>query len=95
MDALLALEEGGVTSARCLNRLRLIRQAAGNTPQAREFSERFDAAERALAASCNPPGDYGRETRTDVPALPNEQIAGSPWLNPEAPRNASGCTLPL
>ena len=50
-DVLPALE-GGVTSMRCLNRLRLVRQAAGNTAGAQEFCERFDAVEQALAASC-------------------------------------------
>ena len=46
MDVLPAIE-GGVTSIRCLNRLRLVRQAAGNTAGAEEFCERFDAVERA------------------------------------------------
>ena len=49
MDALLALE-GGVTSIRCLNRLRLVRRAAGNAAGADDFCERFDVIERALAA---------------------------------------------
>src|SRR6266704_921376 len=40
MDVLPALE-GGVTSMRCLNRLRIVRQAAGNTTGAREFCDRF------------------------------------------------------
>ena len=56
MDVLPALE-GGVTSMRCLNRLRLVRQAAGNTAGAQEFCERFDAVEQALAASCGLPGE--------------------------------------
>ena len=42
-DVLPALE-GGVTSMRCLNRLRIVRQAAGNTTGAQEFCERFDAS---------------------------------------------------
>ncbi|HUY46916.1 MAG TPA: helix-turn-helix domain-containing protein [Streptosporangiaceae bacterium] len=67
MDVLPSLE-GGVTSMRCLNRLRLVRQAAGNTTGAQQFCERFDAAERALAASCSPPGNDAPSTRTDVPA---------------------------
>ena len=39
----------GVTSMRCLNRLRLVRQAAGSTPGAEEFCARFDAVERTLS----------------------------------------------
>ena len=68
MDVLPALE-GGVTSMRCLNRLRLIRQAAGNTAGAQEFRERFDAAEQALAASCSLPRDDTPDARADIPAL--------------------------
>ena len=68
MDVLPAFE-GGVTSMRCLNRLRIVRQAAGDTPGAREFCERFDAVERALAASCNLPGQPMPEARADIPAL--------------------------
>jgi DNA-binding XRE family transcriptional regulator len=52
MDVLAALE-GGVNSLRCLNRLRLIRRAAGNITCAQEFRERFDAAERVQAATCS------------------------------------------
>jgi hypothetical protein len=67
MDVLPSIE-GGVTSMRCLNRLRLVRQSVGNTAGAQEFCERFDAADRALASSyglsCDVPG-----TRADVPAL--------------------------
>jgi hypothetical protein len=48
-DVLPALE-GGVTSMRCLNRLRLVRQAAASTPGAEEFCARFDTIEQALAA---------------------------------------------
>jgi len=49
--------EGGVTSMRCLNRLRPIRRAAGNIAWAQGFRERFDAAEQALAATCSLPRD--------------------------------------
>ena len=57
IDVLLALGSE-VTPMRCLNRLRLIRKAAGNTTAGgREFPERFDAAERALAATCSLPRD--------------------------------------
>jgi hypothetical protein len=55
-DVLTALE-GGVTSVRCLNRLRLIRRAADGIAWAQEFRERFDAAEQALAATCSLPRD--------------------------------------
>ena len=68
MDVLPALE-GGVTSMRCLNRLRIVRQAAGNTAGAREFCERFDAVERTLAASYNLPGQPMADARADIPAL--------------------------
>jgi hypothetical protein len=68
MEVLPALE-GGVTSVRCLNRLRLVRQSAGNTSGAQEFCERFDAVERALIASFKLPGDDTLTDRADVPAL--------------------------
>ena len=68
MDVLPALE-GGVTSMRCLNRLRIVRQAAGNMAGAREFCERFDAVERALAASYNLPSQRTGDARADIPAL--------------------------
>jgi len=68
MDVLPALE-GGVTSMRCLNQLRIVRQAVGNTTGSREFCERFDAVERALAASCNLPSQRTGDARADIPAL--------------------------
>jgi transcriptional regulator with XRE-family HTH domain len=68
MDVLPALE-GGVTSMRCLNRLRLVRQAAGNTTWAQEFCDRFDAAEQALVGSGGLPRDDAAGTRADVLAL--------------------------
>ena len=61
--------EGGVTSMRCLNRLRIIRQAAGNTTGAQEFCERFDAVERTLTASYGLPGEDTPDARADIPAL--------------------------
>jgi len=79
--------EGGVTSMRCLNRLRLVRQASGNTAGAEEFCERFDVIERALAASCSLPRDNAPDTSADVPALwhgtsPGRHVAsaGEPTL---------------
>jgi hypothetical protein len=68
MDVLPALEDG-VTSTRCLNQLRLVRCAAASTPGAEEFCARFDAAERAQAAS--PACLYAgiADTEADVPAL--------------------------
>jgi hypothetical protein len=68
MNVLPALE-GGVTSMRCLNRLRIVRQAAGNMAGAREFCERFDAVERGLAASYNLPSQRTGDARADIPAL--------------------------
>ena len=47
-DVLPALEDA-VTSMRCLNRLRLVRQAAETIPGAEEFCARFDAIEQARA----------------------------------------------
>jgi transcriptional regulator with XRE-family HTH domain/tetratricopeptide (TPR) repeat protein len=52
LEVLPAIGDGGVTSMRCLNRLRLVRQVAGDTAGEREFRDRFDAAERAVARSC-------------------------------------------
>ena len=66
MDVLPALE-AGVTSMRCLNRLRIIRRAAGDTTGAQEFCERFDAVEQALAGSCVTPGEDA-PARADIPA---------------------------
>jgi transcriptional regulator with XRE-family HTH domain len=68
MEVLPALE-GGVTSVRCLNRLRVVRQSAGNASDAQEFCERYDAVERALIGSFKLPGDDTSTTRADVPAL--------------------------
>ena len=67
MDVLPALE-GGVTSMRCLNRLRLVRQAAGSTGGSREFCDRFDEIERAVAAGRTPPGDETPDAGAEVPA---------------------------
>jgi DNA-binding XRE family transcriptional regulator len=68
MDVLPALE-GGVTSMRCLNRLRIVRQAAGSTAGAQEFCERFDAVERTLTGSYGLPGEDMPAARADIPAL--------------------------
>jgi transcriptional regulator with XRE-family HTH domain len=59
MDVLPALESG-VTSMRCLNRLRLVRQAAGSTGESSEFCDRFDAIERTMAARGEVCGEAGR-----------------------------------
>jgi Helix-turn-helix domain len=67
-EVLTALE-GGVTSMRCLNRLRIIRQAAQNTTSAQEFCERFDAAERTLASRYGLPCEAAPDARADLPAL--------------------------
>jgi transcriptional regulator with XRE-family HTH domain len=62
MDVLPALETG-VTSIRCLNRLRLVRQAAATTPGAQEFRDRFDAIDQFLTARCTRP-----DTQADTPS---------------------------
>ena len=67
MDVLPALE-GGVTSMRCLNRLRLVRQAAGSMTEAKAFCDRFDAIERTLAARCPEPSDGMPTAEAEVPA---------------------------
>jgi Helix-turn-helix len=67
MDVLPAFENG-VTSIRCLNRLRLIRQAVGTTPGAQEFCGRFDTIEHALTASYALPGDEAPDAKVGVPA---------------------------
>ncbi len=64
--------EGGVTSMRCLDRLRIVRQAAGNTAGAQEFCERFDAVERALTASYGMAYEDTPDARADIPALWHE-----------------------
>jgi hypothetical protein len=64
MDVLPALEDG-VTSMRCLDQLRLVRQAAGNLAEAREFCARFDAVEQTLTALA---GDEVPAAEAGVPA---------------------------
>jgi hypothetical protein len=71
--ALLALE-GGVTSIRCLNRLRVVRRAAGNAAGADDFCERFDVIERALAGPHLLPADDAPVARADVPALSGRAV---------------------
>jgi DNA-binding XRE family transcriptional regulator len=79
-DVLPALE-GGVTSMRCLNRLRLIRRAADNIACAQEFRERFDAAEQALTATCT-------LLRDDAPPMNNESLGtGYKTLTSGRPRS--------
>jgi tetratricopeptide (TPR) repeat protein len=64
---ILAALENGVTSMRCLGRLRLIRRAVGSIAWAQEFRERFDAAEQALTAVC-------RLSRDDAPFVGDEAL---------------------
>lgn len=52
----------------CLSRLRLIRQAAGNTPGDEEFSARFDTIEHTLTASYLP-DNATPDTKANIPAL--------------------------
>jgi hypothetical protein len=68
MGVLPALEDG-VTSIRCLNRLRLVRQAAASMPDAQEFCARFDTVERTLAAPPALPNYDIQAAGADVPAL--------------------------
>jgi hypothetical protein len=73
--------EGGLTSVRCLSRLRLIRRAVGNIAWAQEFRERFDAAEQALAATCSLPRD-------DAPLMNDESLGtGYEALTSGGPRS--------
>ena len=64
--------EGGVTSMRCLDRLRIVRQVAGNTAGAQEFCERFDAVERILTVSYGMAYEDTPDARADIPALWHE-----------------------
>lgn len=81
-DVLPALEDG-VTSVRCLSRLRLIRQAAASTPGAEEFCARFDAIEQARAVPGTLPGSGSMPgAESGVPALSwpqREQAAARRW----------------
>ena len=77
MDVLPALE-GGVTSMRCLSRLRLVRQAAASVPGAEEFCARFDTIERVLAAPRALPGYDIRAAEADLPALSSRSVSWIP-----------------
>ena len=68
LDVLPVLE-GGVTSIRCLNRLRLVRAAAGTVAGVDEFRERFDAVEQALGGARRPLESDVPNARSDIPAL--------------------------
>lgn len=70
MEVLPALE-AGVTSMRCLDQLRLVRQAVGTAPSTQEFRERFDVIDRALAASYDLPGDDAPQATARITALPH------------------------
>jgi len=89
LDVLPALE-AGVASIRCLDQLRPVRRAAGNTSAAREFSGRFDAIELALAAPRDLPGGDAPGARDDIPALsPETGRPGSTAANPALPVTAA------
>jgi hypothetical protein len=77
-DVLSALEDG-VTSIRCLNRLRLIRQAAAGTPGAEEFCARFDTIERALVGPRTLTFDGMPNADARVPALPGLPALRRAW----------------
>jgi hypothetical protein len=76
-DVLPALEDG-VTSMRCLNRLRLVRQAAASTPGAEEFCARFDAVEQARAVPGTVPVSGMPDAGSGVPALSGPQHEQAP-----------------
>ena len=83
--------EGGVTSMRCLNRLRIVRQAAADSAGTQEFCERFDAVERTLTASYGLPCEDMPDARADIPALRGRKsprnVAGKPTVT-ELPQTA-------
>lgn len=81
MHVLPALE-GGVTSMRCMNRLRLVRQGVVDAAGAQEFCERFDVADQALAASCALPGDGTQGARTGAVALPPHEPGNTSRFRP-------------
>ena len=78
MEVLPAIE-GGVTSARCLNRLRLVRQAAAGIPGTEEFCARFDAIDGVLAAQ--------PDAEASVPALSSDDHVELPFLAQQAARS--------
>jgi hypothetical protein len=67
LDVLPALEDG-VTSIRCLNRLRLVRQAAAGTPGAEEFCAGFDTINQTPAATHAQHGHDIPANEANVPA---------------------------
>jgi hypothetical protein len=71
--------EAGIISSRCLDQLRLVRQAAAGIPAAEEFCGRFDLIDRVLAGSYGPPGrDAFQETAsTSVLSHPAGAPAGA------------------
>jgi len=77
MDVLPAIE-GGVTSMRCLNRLRLVRQAAVSIAGAEEFCTRFDTIDRVRASTRALPGHDIQAAQADVPALPSSAASAGP-----------------
>jgi transcriptional regulator with XRE-family HTH domain len=60
--------EGGIRSMRCLNRLRLVRQASGNIAEAKEFCDRFDAIERNVVVPRAASSDDSPAAEAGVPA---------------------------
>lgn len=72
-DVLPVLEDG-VTSVRCLNRLRLVRQTAASTPGAEEFCARFDAIEQARTVPGALPGSGMPDGGSGAPALSQPQV---------------------
>lgn len=61
--------EAGFASVRCLDQLRFVRQAAENACSAKEFRERLDAVNRALAASYGLPDEGAPQATASILAL--------------------------
>jgi hypothetical protein len=68
MEVLLSLDIE-IASARCLNQLRIVTEAIGESAAARELRERFEAIERVLTVPDNLPGSEARLSMVGVSAL--------------------------
>ena len=92
MDALLGIE-AGVTSIRCLNRLRLVRAAAGTTMGAEEFCARFDAAERALAPAAGLTGEM-RDAQGLIEHFGGHQFPPARWSSANSSSASCSASAP-
>jgi hypothetical protein len=68
MEVLPALDSE-IASVRCLNQLRIVAEATGESAASRELRERFETIERALTAPDNLPGSEARLSMAGVSAL--------------------------